>query len=51
MLFADLCNQLKDAKLDERRRFRNFQMFLGHKGSKEGKKNKGSLNISLYVYF
>lgn len=51
MLFADLCNQLKDAKLDERRRFRNFHMFLGDKSSKKDKKNKGSLNISMYVNF
>ena len=51
MLFANLCNRLKDAKLDERRRFRNFHIFLGHKGSKEDKKNEGSLNISMYVNF
>ena len=51
MLFANLYNRLKDAKLDERRRFRNFHMFLGDKSSKEDKKNKGSLNISMYVNF
>ena len=51
MLFANLCNRLKDAKLDETRRFRNFHMFLGDKSSKEDKKNEGSLNISMYVNF
>ena len=41
MLFADLCNQLKDAKLDERRRFRNFQMFWVIKVPRKVRRIKG----------